>query len=158
MPSIDIQYPRTDFPADLECHPLLVVDFAKVKAGDEQEIDQLYNACTNLGFFYLKNHGVEDLTEPMFDMGRATFSLPEEELLPFEQGEYFRLPLCTGALRGVGTARYKGLTLRIAIRRQRHVGGLQGGRQQQRRRSRKFGHDSVHQRCVIFARRKKCCE
>ncbi|KAG0654573.1 hypothetical protein C6P46_001594 [Rhodotorula mucilaginosa] len=87
MPSIDIQYPRTDFPADLECHPLLVVDFAKVKAGDEQEIDQLYNACTNLGFFYLKNYGVEDLTEPMFDMGRATFSLPEEELLPFEQGD-----------------------------------------------------------------------
>ena len=131
MPSIDIQYPRTDFPADLECHPLLVVDFAKVKAGDEQEIDQLYNACTNLGFFYLKNYGVEDLTEPMFDMGRATFSLPEEELLPFEQGEHL-------------------VSLFVPNRRQRHVGGLQGGRQQQRRRSRKLGHDPVHQRYIMF--------
>lgn len=88
MPSVDIKYPRTDFPEDLECHPLLVVDFAKVKAGDEAEIDQLYNACTNLGFFYLKNHGIDDLTEPMFEMGKSTFSLPAEELLPFEQGEY----------------------------------------------------------------------
>jgi len=80
-------YPRTDFPEDLECHPLLVVDFAKVKSGDEQEIDQLYKACTALGFFYLKNHGVEDFTEPMFDMGKATFDLPDEELMPFEQGD-----------------------------------------------------------------------
>jgi isopenicillin N synthase-like dioxygenase len=88
MPSVDIKYPRTDFPEDLECHPLLVVDFAKVKAGDEAEIDQLYNACTNLGFFYLKNHGIDDLTEPMFEMGKSTFSLPAEELLPFEQGKH----------------------------------------------------------------------
>lgn len=87
MPSVDIKYPRTDFPEDLECHPLLIVDFAKVKAGDEKEIDQLYQACSNLGFFYLKNHGLDDLTEPMFDMGKATFALPAEELLPFEQGE-----------------------------------------------------------------------
>ncbi|BGP38549.1 hypothetical protein JCM10449v2_002484 [Rhodotorula kratochvilovae] len=80
-------YPRTDFPEDLECHPLLIVDFAKVKAGDESEIDTLYQACTNLGFFYLKNHGVENLTEPMFEMGKATFELPDEELMPFEQGD-----------------------------------------------------------------------
>ncbi|CEQ41406.1 SPOSA6832_03107 [Sporobolomyces salmonicolor] len=90
-----VQYPRTDFPEDLECHPLLVVDYEKVAAGDEKEIDVLYSACTNLGFFYLtdsvalqlKNFGFEDLTEPMFEMGSATFSLPEEELLPFEQGD-----------------------------------------------------------------------
>lgn len=87
MPSIAQQYPRTDFPADLECHPLLVVDYAKIKAGDQAEVDQLYKACTNLGFFYLKNHGVEDLTEPMFDMGKATFDLPLDELMPFEQGD-----------------------------------------------------------------------
>lgn len=90
MPSADVQYPRTDFPADLECHPLLVVDYAKVSAGDEHEIDTLYDACSTLGFFYLKNHPVEELTEPMFEVGKATFALPEEELLPFEQGELFR--------------------------------------------------------------------
>ncbi|BGP46645.1 hypothetical protein JCM10450v2_002493 [Rhodotorula kratochvilovae] len=90
MPSVapaSATYPRTDFPEDLECHPLLIVDFAKVKAGDESEIDTLYQACTNLGFFYLKNHGVEDLTEPMFEMGKATFDLPREELMKFEQGD-----------------------------------------------------------------------
>ncbi|GJN87345.1 hypothetical protein Rhopal_000294-T1 [Rhodotorula paludigena] len=80
-------YPRTDFPEDLECHPLLVVDYAKVAAGDDAEIDVLWNACTTIGFFYLKNHGVEDLTEPMFKMGEDTFSQPLEDLLPFEQGD-----------------------------------------------------------------------
>ncbi|GEM06806.1 oxidoreductase,Oxoglutarate/iron-dependent oxygenase family [Rhodotorula toruloides] len=90
MPSVaqtEISYPRTDFPADLECHPLLIVDFAKVAAGDEKEIDTLYSACTNLGFFYLKNFGFEDKLEPMFEMGKATFSLDKEELMPFEQGD-----------------------------------------------------------------------
>ncbi|GEM06813.1 oxidoreductase,Oxoglutarate/iron-dependent oxygenase family [Rhodotorula toruloides] len=87
MPSVDVQYPRTDFPADLECHPLLIVDFAKVACGDEKEIDTLYSACTNLGFFYLKNFGFEDVVEPMFEMGKATFSLPDDELMPFEQGD-----------------------------------------------------------------------
>lgn len=80
-------YPRTDFPEDLECHPLLVVDYAKVAAGDDAEIDTLWKACTTIGFFYLKNHGVEDLTEPMFKMGEDTFSQPLEDLLPFEQGD-----------------------------------------------------------------------
>ncbi|BGP14511.1 hypothetical protein JCM10213_000385 [Rhodosporidiobolus nylandii] len=80
-------YPRTDFPEDLECHPLLVVDYAKVAAGDEAEVDILYKACTTIGFFYLKNLGFEDLTEPMFAFGDATFKLPDEDLLPFEQGD-----------------------------------------------------------------------
>jgi hypothetical protein len=88
MPSVDsIEYPRTDFPADLECHPLLVVDFERIAAGDEKEIDTLYTACTQLGFFYLKNFGFEDVIEPMFEMGKATFDLSKEELMPFEQGD-----------------------------------------------------------------------
>jgi hypothetical protein len=86
------QYPRTDFPADLECHPLLVVDFERITAGDEKEIDTLYTACTQLGFFYLKNFGFEDVIEPMFEMGKATFDLTPEELEPFEQGA---LPLAS---------------------------------------------------------------
>ncbi|GAA5873799.1 hypothetical protein JCM8547_005949 [Rhodosporidiobolus lusitaniae] len=80
-------YPRADFPEDLECHPLLVVDFAKVNAGDEKEIDILYKACVTIGFFYLKNFGFEDVIEPVFDMGDATFKLPQEELDGFEQGD-----------------------------------------------------------------------
>ncbi|GAA6037219.1 hypothetical protein JCM8097_008627 [Rhodosporidiobolus ruineniae] len=81
------EYPRTDFPEDLECHPLLVVDFAKIEAGDEAEIDTLYKACTTIGFFYLKNFGFEEVIEPMFEMGQATFDLPNEELMGFEQGD-----------------------------------------------------------------------
>ncbi|GAA5834082.1 hypothetical protein JCM11251_003613 [Rhodosporidiobolus azoricus] len=81
------QYPRTDFPEDLECHPLLVVDYNKVAAGNEAEIDTLYKACTSIGFFYLKNFGIEDQTEKMFEMGAATFALDKEELMPFEQGD-----------------------------------------------------------------------
>ncbi|GAA5873795.1 hypothetical protein JCM8547_005948 [Rhodosporidiobolus lusitaniae] len=81
-------YPRTDFPEDLECHPLLVVDYSKIAAGDEAEIDVLYKACTTIGFFYLKNFGFEDVIELMFnDVGLKTFSLTQEELEPFEQGD-----------------------------------------------------------------------
>ncbi|GAA5829462.1 hypothetical protein JCM11251_005060 [Rhodosporidiobolus azoricus] len=87
MVNAPTSYPRTDFPEDLKCHPLLVVDFAKVAAGDEAEIDTLYKACTTIGFFYLKNFGFEDVIEPMFDMGKATFDLSPEELAPFEQGD-----------------------------------------------------------------------
>ncbi|GAA5967049.1 hypothetical protein JCM11641_000423 [Rhodosporidiobolus odoratus] len=81
------KYPRTDFPADVECHPLLVVDFEKIAAGDEAEVNTLYKACTTIGFFYLKNFGFEDATEPMFAFGDETFKLPDEDLLPFEQGD-----------------------------------------------------------------------
>ncbi|GAA6011300.1 hypothetical protein JCM10207_008291 [Rhodosporidiobolus poonsookiae] len=81
------QYPRTDFPEDLECHPLLVVDYAKIAAGDEAEVDTLYKACSTIGFFYLKNFGFVEAIEPMFAFGEDTFNLPDDELLPYEQGD-----------------------------------------------------------------------
>lgn len=124
MPSVDLQYPRTDFPADLECHPLLVVDFAKIAAGDEQEIDTLYSACTNLGFFYLKNFGFEDVIEPMFEMGKATFSLPDDELMPFEQGQLASYSISYYTLIDAGRA----------CRRLGYERRLQEGWRQQRRR------------------------
>lgn len=34
----------------------------------------------------LKNHGVDELFEPMFDMGRETMSLPFEEKMKYWQG------------------------------------------------------------------------
>ncbi|KAK4699999.1 hypothetical protein P7C70_g6253, partial [Phenoliferia sp. Uapishka_3] len=48
-------------------------------------VDKLFQACTSLGFFYLKNHGVDP--EPVFEMGQDTFALPMEELMKFEQGD-----------------------------------------------------------------------
>jgi hypothetical protein len=38
------------FPEDVPTAPLLVIDYASLKAGDEQEIDKLWKAATELGF------------------------------------------------------------------------------------------------------------
>lgn len=77
-------WPLAPFP-DIETHPLLVVDFAKVEAGDEAEVATLIRAATTLGFFYLKNHGVEP--EPIFELGERAFSIPIEESLEYEMGD-----------------------------------------------------------------------
>jgi hypothetical protein len=39
------------FPADVPVHPLLIVDYASIKSGDEEEIDKLWKAATDLGFW-----------------------------------------------------------------------------------------------------------
>lgn len=89
MPSLPsatrASYPPLPFPEDLECHPLLVVDYELIKARSNDEISKLFKACTSLGFFYLKNHGVDP--EPVFHMGEETFALPADELMKFEQGD-----------------------------------------------------------------------
>ncbi|KAF9033917.1 Clavaminate synthase-like protein [Hymenopellis radicata] len=75
------------FPDDVPTHPLLVVDYQLVRLGDEHEIEKLWKAATELGFWYLKNHGVDDEVSEMFEMGRETIALPLEEKLKFEQGD-----------------------------------------------------------------------
>lgn len=74
------------FPDNIPTHPLLVVDYELLKAGDSDEIDKLWKAATDLGFWYLKNHGVENEVEGMFEMGAETMDLPLEEKLKFDQG------------------------------------------------------------------------
>lgn len=44
-------WPKAPFPEDCPTHPLLVVDFLKIEAGDLAEIETLFKACTSLGFF-----------------------------------------------------------------------------------------------------------
>ena len=39
------------FPDDVPTHPLLVVDYALLKARDQQEIDRLWEAATKIGFW-----------------------------------------------------------------------------------------------------------
>lgn len=39
------------FPDNVPTHPLLVIDFALLKAGDPQEIERLWEAATKLGFW-----------------------------------------------------------------------------------------------------------
>jgi len=82
--------PATAFPAfpdDVPTHPLLVIDFELIKAHDNNEIDRLWEAGTKLGFWYLKNHGVDDEVQGMFDLGAETMALPLEEKMKFEQGD-----------------------------------------------------------------------
>ena len=39
------------FPDDIPTHPLLVVDYELLKAGDSDEIEKLWKASTELGFW-----------------------------------------------------------------------------------------------------------
>ena len=39
------------FPDDIPVAPLLVIDYALIKAGDQDEIDKLWKAATELGFW-----------------------------------------------------------------------------------------------------------
>ncbi|KAI0751882.1 Clavaminate synthase-like protein [Daedaleopsis nitida] len=75
------------FPDDVPTHPLLVIDYQLILADDQAEVDKLWKAATELGFWYLKNHGVDEEVNAMFDVGEETLALPLEEKLPFEQGD-----------------------------------------------------------------------
>jgi hypothetical protein len=100
------------FPSDIVTHPLLVLDYQLLKAGDEAEIDRLWQgsppprggslfsplpllssltlcwllktAATTLGFWYLKNHEVD--ADAMFDLAERTLALPLGEKKKFDQG------------------------------------------------------------------------
>ncbi|KAH9041818.1 Clavaminate synthase-like protein [Lactarius hengduanensis] len=75
------------FPDDVPTVPLLVIDYALLQAGDEHEIDRLWKAATELGFWYLKNHGTDAEVDAMLEMGAHTMALPLEEKMKFEQGD-----------------------------------------------------------------------
>ncbi|PCH34265.1 Clavaminate synthase-like protein [Wolfiporia cocos MD-104 SS10] len=75
------------FPDDVPTHPLVVIDYELLAQGDRHEVDALWKAGTELGFWYLKNHGVEWEVDQMFDMGAETLDLPLDELMKFEQGD-----------------------------------------------------------------------
>jgi len=75
------------FPDNVPAHPLLVIDYELIKAGDADEIERLWTAGTKLGFWYLKNHGVDEEVHKMFEMGAETMALPMEEKMKYEQGD-----------------------------------------------------------------------
>ncbi|KAH9041817.1 Clavaminate synthase-like protein [Lactarius hengduanensis] len=75
------------FPDDVPTVPLLVIDYALLQAGDEHEIDRLWKAATELGFWYLKNHGTDAEADAMFEMGAHTMALPLEEKMRFKRGD-----------------------------------------------------------------------
>ncbi|KAG2128240.1 hypothetical protein DEU56DRAFT_872694 [Suillus clintonianus] len=75
------------FPDDVRTHPLLIIDYELIKAGDVEEVNRLWEAATTIGFWYLKNHGADQEVSDMFDMGAEAMALPLEERLKFEQGD-----------------------------------------------------------------------
>ncbi|KAN0140119.1 Clavaminate synthase-like protein [Lactarius tabidus] len=75
------------FPDDVPTVPLLVIDYARLQARDEQEIDRFWEAATELGFWYLKNHGTDAEVDAMLELGAHTMALPFEEKMKFEQGD-----------------------------------------------------------------------
>ncbi|KAJ3986099.1 Clavaminate synthase-like protein [Lentinula detonsa] len=78
-----------EFPADIATESLRVVDYELIDNGDEKEMDMLWEAATTLGFWYLINHGLEQMVEKMFDMGEETLSLTMEEKMGYEQESPF---------------------------------------------------------------------
>ncbi|KIY46148.1 Clavaminate synthase-like protein [Fistulina hepatica ATCC 64428] len=84
MPSV-ITIPP--FPDDVPTVPLVVVDYSLILQRDSAEIERLWDAARSLGFWYLKNHGVDMEADAVFEMGAATMQLPFEEKMRFEQGD-----------------------------------------------------------------------
>jgi hypothetical protein len=39
------------FPNDVRTHPLLIIDYNLIKAGDKEEEDRLWKAATTIGFW-----------------------------------------------------------------------------------------------------------
>ncbi|KAI0785414.1 hypothetical protein BC629DRAFT_1516976 [Irpex lacteus] len=60
---------------------------ASVPFPDNLELDKLWKAATELGFWYIKNHGTEREVADMFDMGAETLDLPLSEKIKYEQGD-----------------------------------------------------------------------
>ncbi|KAI0773525.1 hypothetical protein C8Q74DRAFT_1265044 [Fomes fomentarius] len=76
------------FPANIPTHPLLAIDYELLKAHDNEEVTKLWEAATELGSWYLKNHGVDEkVSAIMSDMGAETMVLPLDEKMEFEQDD-----------------------------------------------------------------------
>jgi isopenicillin N synthase-like dioxygenase len=75
------------FPSDVPTHPLVVVDYAKLRANDPEENDKLWLAATQFGFWYLKNHESAPIASEMFNLTKETMSLSLEDKLKYEQGD-----------------------------------------------------------------------
>ena len=65
-----------------------VIDLAPLVTGDGASVQEVVSAldyaCRNIGFFYIRNHGVaEDLCTGVVREAKRFFSLPEEEKLRY---------------------------------------------------------------------------
>ncbi|KAH9918546.1 Clavaminate synthase-like protein [Epithele typhae] len=72
---------------DVPTCPFSVIDYELTKAEDADEVERLWKAAMETGFWYLMNHGVHEEAEGMFAMGEETIALTLKEKLLFEQGD-----------------------------------------------------------------------
>ena len=95
----DENYPHLPpFPTDVKTAPLLRISLGKLLANDSAEIERLYQACVEIGFFYLyledSDHGkgLLDTAESIFGVQEKLFDLDLEEKRKFDfsgEGSYF---------------------------------------------------------------------
>ncbi|KFY82619.1 hypothetical protein V500_10426 [Pseudogymnoascus sp. VKM F-4518 (FW-2643)] len=80
------------FPKNVSIAPLLRVKLSKLLSGDQAEIDRLFKASRELGFFYLDVRGEsagEELVgyaRGLFGEGKKIFDLPVEEKVTYDLG------------------------------------------------------------------------
>lgn len=96
------------FPSDVPTAPLLRIELVKLLSGDEEEIDRLWNACRDLGFFYLylrqsDSESTDDKAaingdqllldaDELFKVGKQFYDLPVAEKVKYDfkaKGSYF---------------------------------------------------------------------
>lgn len=86
------------FPDDVPTAPLLRLSLGKLLAGDKAELERLYEASVDIGFFYLdlqdSEHGTSLLADAdgLFQVGERLFELSLEEKKKYDfgaQNSYF---------------------------------------------------------------------
>lgn len=70
-------------------HEIPVIDFKDGYSKDfetrKRLADKIYDACVRVGFFYVRNHGVEDsVMENIFQAARDFFALPLEDKMAID--------------------------------------------------------------------------
>ncbi|KAL2004546.1 hypothetical protein VTN00DRAFT_3431 [Thermoascus crustaceus] len=78
----DVQVQKEIIQGDFDNIP--IIDLAAMSSPDLEEREklaaQIYDACSRVGFFYIKNHGVtEELISKLHDGAHNFFALPEEQ-------------------------------------------------------------------------------
>ncbi|KAI0734019.1 Clavaminate synthase-like protein [Fomitopsis betulina] len=75
------------FPDDVPTHPLFVIDYVMILQDNKEEKERLWEAATQLGFWYLRNHGAEPEVEALFDLGKKFMDLPLHQKMAYEEGD-----------------------------------------------------------------------
>lgn len=89
----ELEFPHLPpFPKDILIAPLLRVKLSKLLREDQAEINLLFKACRELGFFYLDVRGEiagEELVgcaRALFGEGQKVFDLPVEKKITYDLG------------------------------------------------------------------------